>query len=856
MRLPRQMALASVALALGWSLGSPRCGRAVEGSSAEPAAAANGAREPLYLLTYDHGGLILWGADQFAERLRNATSWLDRYPGFKIGLDNEAYLYDALAEQNPKLLDELRDDLKRYAGRFGIGTCTYGQPLSTFINEESNVRQLVDAIRADQRHFGYTPVIYLMSEHALHSQMPQLLAGCGFRGAILRTHFMMYGYNPTFDAPIGWWVGLDGSRLPTVPTYPGEGAAFGRTTVDNWFLTRYPSQDATKSPDDFRRQFAHIHPLLATRADDSGLRREELVQQLEGKPGYRWLLLDELLTNFPAPVAEFRTGPNDFTVRMPWGYCGNEIWDGCRQAEVRVLTAERLAALEFLLGGADRETDLQTAWKNLLVAQHHDVQICGLLADARRFLPASRAASGRVRDASLQFFASRMKGEGLRQVTAFNPLSWRRTQWLDAELSFPQKGAAKAIVVRQGGRVVSSVLLAAERYSDGSLMTARVGFPADLPGLGLAAYSLSAASTNAPPLAVPAGGADGGNSLKAERPSLRITTPFYEARLHPEGGLAALVDRRTGRPLLRPDRRSAFFAGTIDGAACASKGRWLLPAAAADAPSLTAREDGFIGDIPYTFELTFHADTPRLEGRVRFHFSGQKIGRLSNNPRDGTSGFVHEEKLRFKLFPAVGESTVGARDLPFAVAATSNRYVQGIYWTALGDGRAGVAFFNRGAMGSVRESDGGFSLPLAYAMYYIWGTRMLDGDFTYEFAVAPFTGDWQDADLHRRALEYNYPVASVSGPPGDGTFRADLQPVEAGSEHVILSALYPEAGHVFARLYEDQGRPGAAPVAFHGGETRLRTADLLGHVGPAASSPLAFSPWQIRTVQVERGTRN
>ena len=38
------------------------------------------------------------------------------------------------------------------------------------------MRQLVYGIRADQRHFGYTPVVYLMSEHAMHSQIPQLLA--------------------------------------------------------------------------------------------------------------------------------------------------------------------------------------------------------------------------------------------------------------------------------------------------------------------------------------------------------------------------------------------------------------------------------------------------------------------------------------------------------------------------------------------------------------------------------------------------------------------------------------------------------------------------------------------------------
>ena len=45
------------------------------------------------------------------------------------------------------------------------------------------------------------------------------------------------------------------------------------------------------------------------------------------------------------------TTPNDFTVRMPWGYCGNKIWNDSRKAEISVLFAERLAAVEFLNGG-------------------------------------------------------------------------------------------------------------------------------------------------------------------------------------------------------------------------------------------------------------------------------------------------------------------------------------------------------------------------------------------------------------------------------------------------------------------------------------------------------------------------
>ena len=60
--------------------------------------------DEVYLLTYDHGGLILWGPEHFRERLRNAVEWLDKYPGFKIGLDNEAQIYDYFAINEPEIL--------------------------------------------------------------------------------------------------------------------------------------------------------------------------------------------------------------------------------------------------------------------------------------------------------------------------------------------------------------------------------------------------------------------------------------------------------------------------------------------------------------------------------------------------------------------------------------------------------------------------------------------------------------------------------------------------------------------------------------------------------------------------------
>jgi alpha-mannosidase len=793
---------------------------------------------PMYMLTYDHGGLVLWGTEHFTKYLRDAVAWLDRYPGFKIGLDNEAYTYDFLSQHDTVLLSELRGYMEHYKGRFGIGTCTYGQPLSQFINEESNIRQIGYAIETDQSVFHYRPSVYLMSEHAMHSQIPQILKGFEFKGAIMRTHFMMYGYNPTYDSPSGWWVGLDGSRMRTVPTYKGEGSGFGWVTEDNLILTRYPGPECNEPLEAFKEKFSGINPLLATRADDSGLRQEELVKQYEGRQGYRWLLLDELFDLFPPNDDEYKTLPDDFHVRMPWGYCGNEIWNMSRQAEVRVLTAERLAALESLLGGKNHEAELRESWKNLLVAQHHDIQICGILKDSRRFLPASIGLSDSVIHSSMSFVSLKMRGGGLAQITVFNPNSWTRNEWITIDVAL--KGDIKSISVTKEDRIIPFEIISSEFKPDLKKTKLKLIMRTEIPGLTFQSFSI-VKSKGKEPVA---------KTIEFNRQNMQITTPFWVIDLNKNGGLSSVRSRMTGRQMLK-NGRNGYFAGVINGKALESSGKWATDSAGLTGNQLILHENGRIGSIPYRLEMKLTGGSPLIEYKVLFHFEEENIGRVTDNKQEIGSAFLHEEKLRFKIFPSLGIGTTGIRDLPFAIAETDDNYVEGNYWTALADGHSGIAFFNRGNMGSVRESDSSFSLPLAYSMYYIWKTVILKGDYIYEFAVYPFEGKYTDSELHKKALEYNFPcITGISAGNERTSGPEEIQPLIISSKDMVLSALYTRDGKPYIRFYESKGLKGELKIDYKPGPYVFTEVNLEGNESGNTESPLFFSPWQIRTLKL------
>jgi alpha-mannosidase len=522
----------------------------------------------------------------------------------------------------------------------------------------------------------------------MHSQIPQIIKGFGFDGAIMRTHFMMYGYNPTFNVPIGQWIGLDGSSIPTIPTYTGEGAEFGKTTVDTWILTRYPSNDARESLDDFRKQFSHIKPLLATRADDSGLRKEDLVKEYEGNNMFQWILLDELMGKYPPATEPMVTQPNDFKVRMPWGYCGNEIWNMSRQAEVSVLTAERLNALAGMYGAPFQEQLLDNAWKNILLSQHHDVQIVGLVPDARKLLPESYWLSNLMIDSDMLFMGDKMSGEGVKQITVFNPLSWKRSAWITTYVSF-RAGEAKHMAVKCGDTVLPAHIIYSNTYSSGYILDATIAFNAPLDPLSLTTFSVIT-------LDEPLHNIE--NKFAVDEQNRIIKTPFYEVKLNPSGGIEYLKNKQNEFLLQNGNGRSAFFEGTIDGVVSQSSGSWTIHKSQRNAPWIRVSENGFIADIPYTFELTLYEDKPVIECVVEFDFNGQMIGLPTQNTRDSHSPFVHDQKLRFKMFPRIEKTATGVRDLPFAIATTMDKTIEGNYWTALTDGHKGWAVFNKGSM--------------------------------------------------------------------------------------------------------------------------------------------------------------
>lgn len=807
----------------------------------------------LYILTYEHGGYVLW-KDVVKPRLLKLFEWLEKYPKLRIGLDYESFTFDEFSRCDYEVVALIGKLLQKYPDRVGLGATTYGQPLALTINDESNARQLLYAVRTNLDYFNITPDVYAISEFALHNQTPQLITLCGYKAAMLRSHVMGYGYPKTYDSAWGKWIGRDGTSIPAVPTYDTQGRGFNCTTVDNWILSRWPVDSDLYSLEDFEKMYEKYTPLLASRYDDLTQPIEEVTAHIEKKDNYEYVLLEDIPDLFGEPVDEYDTTDNDFHVQMPWGYCGNEIFNGCREGEVNAVISEKINAFSRMLGGESYEEKNIEAWKYILAAEHHDVTICGLLDLSRRFIPESLKYSAEVKSGALSFLSKSFATEEAPSALFINHHSFAIDEWAeipveDDFVAFDGDAPLECEIIERNGKKVLCVHIT-------------------LAPFGFKRFTLKKAENKPSAL------------YNFDEKTNILTTPCYEIRFT-ENGIDYIKDTATNK-LVVNNENSGIFTGNINGADCESTGKWEITVTNLGA---TAAYSGKIGNVPFELIMTFSGKSKRIDCKSRCTVKNDLIGRTDitqGRPVPLTlNGHHHEDKLCLNLNVNLKNDRKMFRDLPYSISEwngalrktekywypnddilidtevspeesfNSTTYYHGIYWLSVRDDEQGLAVFNKGCMGCTLTGNN-LRIPLIYSNEYMCGTRILDGTFENEFAIFPFEENLTNVALHKKALAYALPPVAEFIPQGKGNIN-DFEPfsIKTDNEEIILTTLYPEKDYILARFCNYSDNSSCAKLSTSYGKIVAETDLLANHIKDIDDNTLDFHPWEIKTVKIE-----
>lgn len=798
----------------------------------------------LYLLTYDHAV----GYPHIQEEARKTIAMVEANPEFKTGSQVEGWTWDWLAKNDPAFVKEARGWIARYKGRWLPDGGSYGQPYFTSISEESGIRQIFYGTRALKDNLGYDNDIYIYSEHETMPQLPQILAGMGYRGAFFRTHMQYGGDGPACDADWVLWTGLDGSSIPAIPAYSG----LEQCWANMWLMTGYGGWATWANMEAFRAEMRSRgvqHPLIS-RCDDWGTRPNpelNLMRDVKAHAGNtKWVTAPEyfdIIERSGIKPVLIETGPNDFIPEQPWGYCGNRSWTGPRVASSQALTAEALAVTAILNGfkwTPAHQTRLDDAWKNLLIAEHHDSVAAGIYKEGSDFTDPSKKLSQDLAGETALFVAGRtlVKGDA---VLVFNPTGHPRSEAVFLKAAGPVR------VIAPDGTA-----MAGQEGPSGACFVAR-----DVQALGYKVYRIK----------------PGKPAVAAAKPgdAQSFETGRYQVAFGIEGGIVKLHDKLTGRNLVKENVKTGILEGLIGSRMETSRGRAQVTY---NGPSVwRVAETGKVGVIAYEMTYTFTADNARIDLDILLTVPfGTRIGcpdpKDPDKPNRGGER-DHAVKLRYifnaQLEEVSGKGPRAVQHQPLIVqtAAAGDELLLANLWASVETEKSGLAISNGGSMG-YRAVGSVLEPILAYSGDHSWGgPRLMEGMYTYRFAVIPYAGyslhsyclhrsyggTAERSSAHRQAVERDRPfyVLEFEGHGGELPLQGSAVELPEVENAVTVQALFPQDGKLFLRLCNMGEKPVSVPLQRPVVETNL----ALTRCTPAVS-PLLLHSWRAQTYEINK----
>lgn len=762
--------------------------------------------------------------------LLGALAVMQEDPGFKFAIDQTCYIAPFLSAypEQRAVFEHLIAD-KRLEVTCGM----YAMPDVNIPSGESFIRQALAGKGWCRRELGLDVRCgWLLDTFGQHPQIPQLMAGCGFDHNL----FQRLG---TLDGPTEfWWRGLDGTKL-----------------FCHWMRASYATLYGAPSSLPLFREFAQ------TRLTE--LKKHALTPHLLAVSGADLTPVQPHVTSL---FEQYNKAYDDFefVISTPQEYFDlikelnpkfpitegdkNPVFQGCysariavkqwnRRMETLLANTELADAISVMLGNEAQTSQIESCWEPVLFNQFHDI-ICGSHVDKvyanviDRYKAAHVNAELCLENALLNLvneIDTSTVGEGI-PVVVFNTLAWDRDDVVECNVGFTEKDVLDLEVRDSDGTVVLSDILSCERYDTGGIKRASILFIAHhVPSMGYEVYTVCKAAAEPPASSLTSNQPD---FLMADNHRDIIENEFFSIEIDAwNGAIRSLYDKTTDYEFVPVDKP---FAGTIVkeldngnfweyNGHC--KGDALMP---------INREHPLPqeGDRRAAFSHHYGGDGRIVNGRARsdynvsFAFGGghfsTRIRLYSGLPRVDirTTLINSDERVRYRMaVPTTLHGGTITYEIPFGAIERPEGEFAAQNWLDYTDNSRGLAVINRGLPGnSVQDNVMFLSLLKCTALKegygevggFNKGAKTTDGyeigvQHEFEYALSPHIGDWRDAKLVLRGMEFNRPLIAKKTATHVGRLPKRLSLITLSASNVIVSAVKAVAGGFVVRVYESAG---------------------------------------------------
>ncbi len=763
-------------------------------------------------------------------------------PDWKINLEIEPETWDYARVAEPEAYQAFRAIMEDQtdAGRIEIVNPSYAQSYLFQSSGESVIRQFEHGIRKTREHFPRSRfTTYSSEEPCFTSCLPAVLKSFGYQFAVLKNPNTCWGgYTSAHGGELVNWIGPDGSSLLAVPRYACEALQPGSC----WQTIAWG-----KSPGYYQACFEQgiEHP-VGMCLQDAGWRGGPWLGRAgkeQPAPPRSITWRDYIRHVTPAQTAsDWRFTQEDVKPGLMWGaQVLQRIAQQSREAEHRLLVAEKLAAMAFVDAGHPPETDaFDLAWRNVLLSQHHDCWIVpyngrsgNTWADqVRRWTNLANAVSDLAQQRSLDALLGGRATRGRRFVRLFNPTAAALETVAEVPIP-PTAEPARSVSLDADGRRFATQVVASATPGQSTLLVRGM-----VPPLGSATVELRDDARPTEP----------GLTTTADEHAVVIDSDRYRVEFDPARGgtIRSLVAKSLGgREFVDParDRRFNELRGHFyeqGGFRSSADGPATVRIVENGPLRATAEIAGSIAGQPFVQRVSITQGSPLIDCSVRIDWQGNPgIGEFKEtNGQNNRRRPAYDDRYKLlALFPTSLADPRIAKDAPFDVCESGlkdtfynswedikNNAI--LDWVDLSDERGdhGLTLLTDHTTSYTHGPDFPLGLTLQYSGKGLWGRDYrVDGPTEVRYAILPHAGRWDAAGVPAFAASWQEPVLGALARDAGGR-RSLIEPLQAGW---MVPALFEQDGALYVRLFNAAGddAPGDLGLGFEAGKIELVELD-------------------------------